>query len=75
MLLDWKLVGATCAGADSHIQAEFFKGFAAVFKEWESGFHRQRQVLFIRDELTKEEQDVLEESLCCLWKEADNGQA
>lgn len=75
MILNWELVGATVAIADSVIQAQFFKGLAEGLATYDSDYHRQLQLGYASSQkddrgypiLTPEHFKTLESCLEMLW--------
>jgi hypothetical protein len=67
--IKWDLLGAKLARLSDHEQGLFFKGFARELDSYESNYKMEMQMFFIKDKLTKQEQNILENALSCLWYE------
>jgi hypothetical protein len=65
--IKWDLLGARLAILSDKEQGEFFHGFAQELSRYESGYKRQMQMCFISDKLTKEDKEILGESLPCIY--------
>ena len=65
--IKWDLLGAELAILSDHEQGAFFHGFAQELKAYKSSYKRQMQMAFTADKLTKEDKEILEESLVMLF--------
>ena len=67
--IKWRLVGAKLANLDDSDQAEFFKGLAMEFRNWDSTYKAQVQAHSIADMLSDKDKKLLKLILSCLWME------
>ena len=79
-ILDWSLIGAMVASADSVVQANFFRGFAEGLKEYDTDYAIQMQFAMVVGQDTHEcgkhgkilsgdHLKALENALQMLWAE------
>jgi len=70
--IDWKLMGAKLANMESEEQGEFFSGFASEFDTFESHVGKERQLLFVKDNLNEKVINILKKYLPCLWYDSQS---
>ena len=58
--INWYLIGAKLANLSDDEQGEFFKGFTDELLTWDTHCERERQMLYIRDKLTKKQRSYIE---------------
>lgn len=65
--INWDLLGAKLAKLSDVEQGAFFHGFAQELNRYESKYAQCLQMAYVKDKLTKQDKDILEEVLPCLW--------
>ena len=74
--IDWMAAGAHLGCLSDEEQGAFFEGFARELcgPSYKSHFHRETQMLYVRDKIPAKWRVVLKEYLPCLWCDESDGE-